>query len=150
MQNKNNLKLDKAGIRFIENAEGVRLQKYKDVAGYWTIGVGHLIRSWENFDSGITQNQAEELLSSDASGAEKSVNSLVSVCLKHNQFNALVSFVFNVGSTAFANSTLLSVLNKGDYAEAAKQFLRWDVAGGDHVAGLLARRKKEMELFLNV
>jgi GH24 family phage-related lysozyme (muramidase) len=97
----------------------------------------------------ITQAQAEEFLKKDLEGFERSVSSAVKVPLTEDQFSALVSFVYNVGSGAFSNSTLLRLLNQGKYKESADQLLRWDGDGkGGHLPGLTRRRKCERVLFL--
>lgn len=137
------------GIRFIEEVEGVELKVYRDVAGYLTVGVGHLVRPKDNLKEGdiISQERCDQLLQDDLESAEKAVDWSVTVRLNDNQFTALVSFAFNVGVNAFKTSTLLKKLNAGDYAGAGEQFGRWTHAGGKFVQGLANRRKKEKELF---
>jgi lysozyme len=138
------------GIDAIKQREGLRLKAYKDSAGRWTIGYGHLIQKGEEYllsDQGITENDAELLLRSDLSKAESAIKRLVTVPLTANQFDALVSFVFNIGSSAFQQSTLLQKLNSGDYAGAAAEFPKWRFAGGLESPGLLARRAAEQSTF---
>jgi len=135
-----------AGLNFIKAVEGMKLTRYKDSAGLWTIGVGHLIKPFENYTT-ITEAEAMRLLAEDVAEAEIAVNRYVKVPLTQNQFDALVSFVFNVGSGAFRRSTLLTKLNAGDYAGAAAQFPAWRKAGGVVVSGLVNRRNKEVALF---
>lgn len=144
------MKLDADGIQHIKRWEGVRYDVYKDVAGYPTVGVGHLIRPEDNLKLGdtITDARVDELLRADVAVAEKAINDRVKVPLTQNQFNALVSFVFNVGVGAFAQSGLLRALNAGNYEGAAKQFMKWVFAGGRIVKGLENRRSAEKELFL--
>jgi lysozyme len=139
------------GVKLIKSFEQLRLWPYQDMAGNWTIGYGHLIRSNEHFIV-INQAQADQLFSVDVSVAVHAVCNLVRVPLSQNQFDALCSFVFNVGTRNFQYSTLLSKLNFGDYAGAAQQFRQWDKVTVDGVlvpsTGLLRRRQAEEQLFL--
>lgn len=141
------MKLDQAGIDLIKQFEGFRAFPYLDSAGLLTIGYGHLIKDYESFPHDISIEEAEGILAKDAQFAVDAVNGLVEVPLNQSQFNALVSFVFNVGVGAFSRSTLLKKLNSGNYQEALSQFRRWNRAGGQVVAGLVNRRKKEADLF---
>jgi len=136
----------KTGLQLTERFEGCRLTTYSDVAGVLTIGYGH---TGPDVVPGltITQEQAEQLLQEDIANAVDAVNGLVSVQLEQNEFDALVDFVFNLGRKAFADSTLLQLLNAGDYVAAGEQFERWSHASGKVVAGLLARRKAEASAF---
>jgi lysozyme len=97
----------------------------------------------------ITAGQAESLLRKDITWVEKAVNKLVVVPLTQNQFDALSSLVFNIGEGGFANSTLLRLLNAGDYEGAANQFLRWNKQKGVTLKGLTKRREEERKLFLS-
>lgn len=135
-----------AGLALIKQFEGLRLNAYQDMVGVWTIGYGH---TGPDVTPGlvINQQQAEQLLSSDLTRFETGVSRLVSVALNPNQFSALVSFSYNLGLGSLQSSTLLRLLNMGDYAGAAAQFPRWDRAGGREVAGLLRRRQAEKALF---
>ncbi|MNS33466.1 Lysozyme RrrD [compost metagenome] len=131
----------------IKDHEGLRLTAYKDGGGVWTIGYGH---TGSDVREGLTipLSEAERLLTRDLRVAEGYVNKLVQVKLTQNQFDALVSFVYNVGGDAFAKSTMLRLLNAGEYEGAANQFLRWNKDNGKVVDGLTNRRRKERELFL--
>ena len=144
------MKLDADGIDHIKRWEGVRRDVYKDAVGYPTVGVGHLVKPVDNLKVGdtITDDQVDEFLRKDIASAEEAVNDRVTVPLTQNQFNALVSFVFNVGTGAFAQSGLLRTLNAGNYASAANQFTKWVFAGGRRLKGLEFRRNAEKELFL--
>ena len=136
------------GLEFITKHEGEVLSVYNDVAGYPTIGVGHLIRDDDpDFSGGITHAQAIELLRKDAGHAEDSVSSRVTVDLSQTQYDALVSFVFNIGGGAFRNSTLLRLLNQGQYDDVPAQLRRWNKAGGRVVQGLINRREAECRLW---
>lgn len=137
-----------AGLALIEQFEGLRLAKYRDAVGKWTIGYGHLILPGENFDHPLTEAQAGELLQQDLRQSEQAVRRYVTVDLNQNQFDALVSFTFNLGPGSLKSSTLLRLLNQHKYPEAAEQFLRWNRAGGAVLSGLTRRRTAERALFL--
>jgi lysozyme len=141
----NNLNYSKSGLRLTEGFEGLRLQAYLDSAGVWTIGYGHTGDVYQGMQ--ITQLQAEQFLLSDVQMAVHCVNQAVNVVLAQNEFDALVDFVFNVGSGNFAKSTLLRDLNAHNFADAAQQFLVWNKAGGQVLAGLMLRRTAEAQLF---
>ncbi len=147
-------KLSKKGARFIATFEGFRSELYDDPAGHCTIGCGHLVHHGRcdgsepaEFRRGITRERALELLLEDAAQAADAVNGSVHVPLNQHQFDALVSFVFNVGVGAFGESTLLKKLNEGRYQDVPKQLERWVKAGGRTLEGLVRRRKAEGELF---
>lgn len=131
----------------IKKFEGFSSTAYYDIAGKLTIGYGHLIKSGEQFSS-VTREQAEKLLNDDVKFAANAVANYVRVPLSENQKNALISFVYNVGANAFKNSTMLSLLNAGNYSGAAEQFGRWVNAGGKFSQGLANRRAEEKTLFL--
>lgn len=137
------------GIQLIAEFEGLKLERYKDAAGLWTIGYGHLILPQEiNSLCKITPEEARTLLRNDLARTEKGVNGMVTCEIGQNQFDALVSFAFNVGIGNLKKSTLLRKLNEGDINSAALQFLVWNKAGGKVLAGLTRRREAEMKLFL--
>ncbi len=119
---------------------------YQDAAGFWTIGYGHKLKGGEWYDA-IDEAKATSLLAADVRDAEDAVNSLVSVDLNQSEFDALVSFTFNVGSGALRRSTLLAKLNADDAAGAAAEFARWNKAGGRVDVVLAERREREAELF---
>lgn len=137
--------LSQRGIDFIKRHEGLRLEKYADPVGLLTIGYGHLIKPGENFPNRLTPAEAEALLRSDTEKAQSAVRVGVKVPLTQNEFDALVSLVFNIGTGAFQNSTLLRLLNQGFKAAASEQFLVWRFAGGKPI--LLKRREQEKALF---
>lgn len=134
------------GIDMIKRWERFVPTVYKDVAGFDTIGWGHLIKQGETFTR-ITEEQGEALLVADLAEAERAVNDLVKVPLNKNQFDALVSFTFNLGRANLARSTLLRRLNAGMYEAAAAEFPRWVYAGGQQWQGLKNRRAHEQALF---
>lgn len=138
-----------AGLDLLKRSEGFRSRTYLDTQGFPTIGYGHRLLHPESFPEGVNQAQAEEILISDVRDAEQAVGRLVKVALTQGQFDALVDFVFNLGSRRLAASALLEELNRGRYTDAAEQLLRWDHAGADENAGLKARREAEYALWHN-
>lgn len=132
----------------IKEFEGLRLEAYKCPADVWTIGYGHTRAVFPG--DAITEKEADAFLSEDLEDAEDAVNAYVDVELNQNQFDALVSFVYNLGSGNFKSSTLLRKLNGGDYLGAANEFKRWNKAGGIVLNGLIRRRDAEANLFIGV
>lgn len=139
--------LSLAGLALLKQSEGFCPHTYTDVAGFRTIGFGHRLSAKENYPTGITLLQAESILASDIAVAEQAVIRLVRVPLTQGQFDALVDFVFNVGSSRLASSTLLRYLNAGKYDEAAWQLLAWDHAGSRELPALKVRREAEFRLW---
>ena len=140
-------KTSQDGVNLIKSFEGLRLTAYRDPVGVLTIGYG----TTTGVSSGmqITQSQAEAYLKQDLAKFEQAVKDDVTVPLNSSQFDALVSFTYNVGEGALTSSTLLRLLNQGDYQGAANQFARWNKGdGGAELAGLTTRRKAEKALFL--
>jgi lysozyme len=133
-------------IALIQRFEGCKLACYDDLAGVPTIGWGHTGPEAEPGTT-TTQEYADWLLQHDVDRIAQAVNAAIRRPVTQNQFDAIVSFSYNVGAHAFANSTLCRMLNAGDTEGAAAQFVRWDMAGGEHVPGLLARREAEAALF---
>ena len=145
----NTFVLSQQGLQLIAGFEGFSATVYQDVAGYDTIGYGHKLATGEQqkFANGITPEAALVLLRSDARVAENSVRSLVTAPLNQNEYDALVSFTYNVGGGKLKSSTLLKKLNAKDYDGAAAEFGKWVFAGGKRTKGLVERRKKERILF---
>ena len=141
------MKISDAGIRAIQDFEGFSRDRYADSAGLATIGYGHLIRPHEQIPERISQAYATGLLRQDLNVAEACVNRLVQVDLTQAQYDALVSFTFNLGCGALSKSTLLKRLNAGDYHGAAREFLKWVYAGGRKIEGLMNRRVAERAMF---
>ena len=141
------MRTSEAGIDLIKSFEGCRTVAYQDVVGVWTIGYGHTIDVKEGMR--ITQHQCDVMLEVDIETYENYVNEQVDVSLTQNQFDALVSWVYNLGPTNLRNSTMLKVLNAGKYDEVSYQIKRWNRAGGKVLKGLVVRRKAEAELFNN-
>lgn len=144
------------GINFIKDFEKLELVAYLDQAGIPTIGYGHTATvTQEDVENGreITEEEAETLLESDLSDAIAAVNQYAKIELTQEEFDMLVSFAFNAGIGALANSTLLKFLNSGDTESAANQFLRWNkvtINGRKVVSnGLTRRRTAERDIFVN-
>ena len=157
---KTTMKLSDQGIALIKSFEGLRLNAYQDAAGIWTIGYGSTryingtaIKPGDHL-TGIPQ--ANELFKVTLSRYVNAVNNGVTVSLSQNQFDALVSFVYNVGTGVVGSSTLFKKLNNADYMAAANQFLLWDKITDPHTGNkvicktLSQRRAKERALFLTV
>ncbi len=144
------MKISDAGIDLIRRFEGLELESYQDIAGVWTIGYGHTETAGPN--QKINEREAEELLRRDLGPRERAVEQLASVSLNQNEFDALVSFVFNVGATAFKNSTARKRLNRNDRMGAAEALTWWNKATVSgvlrEVKGLTRRRASERALFL--
>ena len=139
------------GMKLLEQFEGLRLESYLDSAGIYTIGFGTIkYPDGSKVKKGdrITKGKAKEYKLQDLKEFENTVNTSVNTQLSQNQYDALVSLSYNIGSGAFKNSTLLKKLNIGDYKGAADQFLSWDKASGKKVQGLVNRREAERKLFL--
>ncbi|WGG66676.1 lysozyme [Enterobacter ludwigii] len=140
------------GIALIKQFEGCKLTAYQDSVGVWTIGYG-----WTQPVDGkpiragmtIKQETAERLLKTGLVSYESDVSRLVKVGMTQGQFDALVSFTYNLGARSLSTSTLLRKLNAGDYAGAADEFLHWNKAGGKVLNGLTRRREAERALFLS-
>ena len=140
------------GVDLICDFEGKRLAAYDDGVGVWTIGFGTTI-----YPNGIkvkkgdtcTLDQAKSYMVHDLKKFEQAVNGAVNIALNQNQFDALVSLAYNIGTGAFNKSTLVKKLNAGDISGAADQFDVWINAGGKRMQGLVNRRVKEKALFLS-
>lgn len=140
-----NMETSQEGIALIKHYEGCRLESYQCSAGVWTIGYG----STKNVKEGmsISSEKAEKLLINDIQVFEKEIKKLVTVPLIQNQFDAIVSWTFNLGSSNLKTSTMLKVLNNGVYEAVPEQIKRWNKVGGVVNDGLVKRRKSEALLF---
>lgn len=144
------MNISQKGINLIKKFEGLRLDAYLCPANVWTIGYGHtqpvngkkIVRGMK-----IDEAEAERLLRCDLVKFEDGVNKLVKVPMTQGQFDALVSFAFNLGLGALSTSTLLKKLNAKDYAGAEAEFKRWNQAGGKVLPGLIQRRAAEAAFF---
>jgi lysozyme len=146
------MKASLKGIELIKQFEGFSAKPYLCPANYLTIGYGHVITKKEKLGPHhsplITKIQAEELLRQDLQKFESAVKKLISVPLTQNQFDALVSFTYNLGAGALQRSTLRQKINRKEHQLAATEFLKWVYADGRKLAGLLARRQAESTLYL--
>jgi lysozyme len=144
--------IGKAGLDLIKSFEGLRLKPYLDSVKIPTIGYGTIVypngQKVTMNDPEITGTQAEQYLEHEVNEKTAAVNQFVTAQINQNQFDALVSFSYNVGSGALGKSTLLKMLNAGNTSGAAEEFLRWNKAGGQVIAGLTRRRQAERSLFL--
>lgn len=133
-------------IELVKRFEGCKLEAYLCPAGVWTIGAGH---TGPEVKQGmkISQGIADALLLKDLTHAADAVERAVKVELTQGQFDALVSFVFNVGKTAFETSTMLKKINGGDFLGAAMEFPKWCNGGGKKLEGLVRRRAAEQAMF---
>jgi lysozyme len=137
---------DHTGLELTAHAEGVKLTAYRDSVGVLTIGVGHT--GPDVFEGQtITYDEAMNLLAADVHAAEEGVKKYVKVQLTQNQFDALVDFAFNLGVGSLEHSTLLRLVNLGDFLGASGEFQKWVTAGGHKLPGLVARRAEEAHLF---
>jgi len=147
------VKTSQVGIELIKQFEGVRLESYVCPAGILTIGVGHTSAAGPPKvvpKMKITYQEANEILARDLVKYESAVDRLVTVPLSQNQFDALVSFTFNVGEGALAKSTLLKKLNAGKYSEVPAELMKWTKGGGRELPGLVRRRRAECALWRSV
>jgi lysozyme len=154
-------KMSANGLRLLKQWEGVVLHVYKDSAGLDTIGVGHLITPVEkktgfiniagnrvDYARGITESQAMSLLAQDVIPAENAVNAAVKTIITQNQFDALVSFAFNVGCGGFRSSTALKMINTEQFDKVPEWLAKWNKASGEVNDGLIVRRRNEIKLWL--
>ena len=139
------MNISQEGLSLIKRFEGCELQAYKCAAGVWTIGYGSTKGVKEN--DTITQEEADKLLLHEMEEYEGYINDMVTVDLEQNQFDAMVSWVFNLGPANLKVSTLLKVLNAKDYEGVPAQIKRWNKAGGKVLQGLIRRREAESLLF---
>ena len=140
------MKPSERGLALIRQFEGLRLSAYRCAAGVLTIGWG--TTKGVKMGQTITRDEADRLLMEDVQRFADHVKALVKVPLNQNQTDALVSFVYNIGPAAFGKSTMLKLINQGLLEDAALQFVRWNRAGDQVLAGLTRRRMAERDLFL--
>ena len=140
------MQVSEAGLAHIKAEEGYREVPYKDAGGVLTVGYGHTgkdVREGQN----VSPEQAEELLRHDCVAPADAINKHVHVVLNQHQFDALVSFVYNVGTADFINSTLLKTINAGQTNEISNQFMRWVFVNKKRNKGLVNRRAAECRLY---
>ncbi|MGF2120847.1 glycoside hydrolase family protein [Enterococcus casseliflavus] len=141
-----NMKISQNGRDLIKEFEGLRLTAYQDSVGVWTIGYGHTQGVYSGMT--ITETQANNLLDQDLQSHASGIFKYITVQLNQNQFDALVSFHFNLGANILQGSTLLSYINSRNWQAAANEMNKYVNAGGQPLEGLIRRRKAESELFL--
>jgi|TARA_R100001463_G_scaffold31870_2_gene71677 lysozyme len=139
------MNISQEGLSLIKKFEGCELEAYKCAAGVWTIGFGS-IKGVKQGDT-ITQEEADNLLLHEMDEYEGYINDAVNVDLNQNQFDALVSWVFNLGPSNLSSSTLLTKINNKDWDDVPAQIKRWNKAGGKVLQGLIRRREAEALLF---
>lgn len=135
------------GLALIKRFEGFSPTPYLCPAGYWTVGYGHVIKSQFAYPDPITEDHASQILASDVQVAEKAVQRLVTIPLTDGQFDALVSFTFNLGAGALQRSTLRKKVNREEHDDVPAEFLKWVNAGGRKLVGLVRRRQAEAERY---
>ena len=145
------MQISNKGIQLIKHYEGVRNKPYRDCVGLWTVGVGHLIGDGkslpESWNKLFTTEEVDALLKQDLVRFERGVQKLLPVPLTQNQFDALISFSFNLGLGVLQRSTLRQNILRKDFKGAAEEFLKYVRAGGKIVKGLVTRRNDEKALF---
>ena len=139
--------LTPTGINFIKQFEGFSSSVYVCPAGFATIGYGHLVCADEDFSDGVTTVTAKILLRQDVTKAEQAVLRLIHVPLSNGQFDALVSFTYNLGQGALQRSTLRRKVNRKEHHAVAAELMRWVWAGGRKLPGLIKRRAAEARLY---
>ena len=146
------MKVSEKCIKMIKHHEGFVRKPYQDPIGLWTVGVGHLIGDGKKlpkeWDKEFTDEEVDQILCEDLERFEIGIQRLTKVNLSQSQFDALVSFSFNVGLGNYQSSTLRAKLNRGDYEGASNEFPKWRKAGGKILKGLVRRRADERNLFL--
>jgi len=142
-----NMNISAEGLSLIKKFEGCELKAYRCAANVLTIGYGSTKGVTEDME--ITQEEAESLLQEEMHEYEGYINDMVKVPLEQHQFDAMVSWVFNLGSGNLSSSTLLKKLNNSEYDEVPAQIRRWNKAGGKVLDGLIRRREAEAKMFMN-
>lgn len=139
--------VNSALINLISQFEGYSPFIYKDAVGNPTIGYGHLIAKGETFKEPLLPQAADDLLRRDLSPKADTVNKVINRPLYEGQFNALVSFTYNVGSGNLLRSTLLKKVNAKDDKQVPPEFIKWATADGHYLPGLAVRRQTEARIY---
>lgn len=139
------MKISQQGIDLIKHFEGCRLTAYQDSVGVWTIGYGSTMGVHKG--QTITQEEAEARLLTDLEPVYKCLYDKIFVLLDQYQYDALCSWIFNLGCGNFMSSTLRRLINEGDFIAAQREFGRWIHAGGQVLPGLVKRRAAEAAMF---
>jgi lysozyme len=143
------MKTSVEGLALIKKFEGFSAKPYLCPAGRWTIGYGHVMTANERATyASIGEDWAERWLEADVVAAEHAVQQLISVPLEQNQFDALVSFTFNLGTGALQRSVLRRAINRAEKSAIPTQWMRWVRGGGKKLPGLVTRRAAELALYL--
>ncbi len=135
------------GRAFIKNKEGFTQFPKPDAQGTTQVGYGHQIKPGEDYSAGVSKQQASNIMDTDLVSVEDTINNNVAVPIDQNQFDALADFTYEEGIGAFKGSTLLKILNTGNYAGAAQQFSRWVYANGQVSQDIVNRRAADQSLF---
>jgi len=141
------LRINEAGLKIIEDSEGLRLEAYQGMSGKWLIGYGHAATAKRGMV--ITEQQAEDLLRQDLETTETAIKGFLEVRVTENEFSAMVSLAYNIGVFAFKDSTVLQEVNRNKTQAAANAFLLWNKSGGKAYPHLTDRRQKERALFIS-
>ena len=148
------MNISQAGIDLIKKFEGYRSKPYRDVAGLWTIGYGHLIGNGktlpDHYNREFTEGEIDELLRQDLAKFERGVTLQFPMLLRQCEFDSLCSFSFNLGLGTLEKSSLKKDILASNKEQAAKDFLKYIYAGGKPIEGLKRRRLAEQKLFLSV
>lgn len=141
--------INQEGLDLICKFEGFSSNIYICPAGYPTIGYGHVVKEYERkkFKNGISEATALQLLQTDAQIAQQAVLRLITIPLTDSQFNALVSFTYNLGAGALQRSTLRRKVNANDHEDVPQEFKKWVWAGGRKLEGLIKRRNFEAAMY---
>jgi len=142
------MKISSEGLELIKHFEGCETTAYQDSVGVWTIGYGHTKGVEEGQTCSI--EDAETMLADEMDEYEGYINNMVKVDLEQHEFDALVAWVYNLGPTNLGESTMLKVLNGGQFDRVPDEMNRWTRAGGEILEGLVRRRQAESLMFQNL
>ena len=145
---RNKMKISEDGLELIKKFEGCETTAYQDSVGVWTIGFGHTKGVEEGQTCSI--EDAESMLADEMDEYEGYINNMVKVDLQQHEFDALVAWVYNLGPTNLGESTMLKVLNGGQFDRVPDEMNRWTRAGGEILEGLVRRRQAESLMFQNL
>ena len=153
LKNQENKVLDKHGNHIIyDDKTGKPVKPHEPLPRGATIGYGHLIKPNEDFRNGISESEATELLHADIATAERAVRDNITVPLSQNQFDALTSLVYNIGTKNFTDSTVVKYINNPDfhssvYLNLESAWKAWNRSQGKVLNGLINRRKNEWDMY---
>ena len=145
---RNKMKISEDGLELIKKFEGCETSAYQDSVGVWTIGFGHTKGVEEGQTCSI--EDAESMLADEMDEYEGYINNMVKVDLQQHEFDSLVAWVYNLGPTNLGESTMLKVLNGGQFDRVPDEMNRWTRAGGEILEGLVRRRQAESLMFQNL